>query len=102
MSHLAPSHVPLIAPLGGVERPRRKERFARLIQRCVRVLGGPSVRAASGGNQTPTASLPSVVDQKQEQSEPAGGPVADGAAAVTTGSASAGLAPSRDSTGQQA
>jgi hypothetical protein len=37
-------------PLGGVERPRRAVRFARLIQRRVRVLGGPSVRAACGGN----------------------------------------------------
>jgi hypothetical protein len=68
-----------------MERPRRKVRFARLIHWRGRVLGGPSVRAASGGNHTPTASLPSVVDQKQEQSEPAGGPVADGAAAVTIG-----------------
>jgi hypothetical protein len=33
-----------------VERPRRKERFARLIHRRVRVLGGPAVRAACGGN----------------------------------------------------
>jgi hypothetical protein len=32
-----------------------------LIHRPVRVLGGPTVRAACGGNQTPTASLPSVV-----------------------------------------
>jgi hypothetical protein len=37
-------------PLGGVERPRRKERFARLIHRRVRVLGGPAVRAACGGD----------------------------------------------------
>jgi hypothetical protein len=29
-------------------------RFARLIQRRVRVLGGPAVRAAVGGNQMPT------------------------------------------------
>jgi hypothetical protein len=28
-----------LAPLGGVERPRRKERFARLMQRRVRALG---------------------------------------------------------------
>jgi hypothetical protein len=33
-----------------VERPRRKERFARLIQRRIRVLGGPAVRVAFGGN----------------------------------------------------
>jgi hypothetical protein len=38
-------------------------RFARLIQRPVRVLGGPAVRAACGGNQTPTASLLSAVAQ---------------------------------------
>jgi hypothetical protein len=37
------------APLGGVERPRRVVRFARLIQRRVRVLGGPSVRAVFAG-----------------------------------------------------
>jgi len=36
--------------LGGVERPGRVVRFARLIQRPVRVLGVPSARAASGGN----------------------------------------------------
>jgi hypothetical protein len=36
-------------PLGGVERPRRVVRFARLIHRPVRVLGGPAVRAARGG-----------------------------------------------------
>jgi hypothetical protein len=39
-----------LAPLGGVERPRRAVRFARLIQRRGRVLGGPAVRADSGGN----------------------------------------------------
>jgi hypothetical protein len=39
-----------MAPFGGVVRPRRVVRFARLIHRRVRVLGGPSVRAASGGN----------------------------------------------------
>jgi hypothetical protein len=33
-----------------VERPHRKERFARLIQRRGRDLGGPSARAAFGGN----------------------------------------------------
>jgi hypothetical protein len=33
-----------------VERPRRKVRFARLIHRRVRVLGGPTVRTACGGN----------------------------------------------------
>jgi hypothetical protein len=37
----------------GVERPRRKVRFARLIHRPVRVLGGPSARAAFGGNLKP-------------------------------------------------
>ena len=39
--------------LGGVERPRRKVRFARLIQRRGRDLGGPSARAAFGGNVAP-------------------------------------------------
>jgi hypothetical protein len=33
-----------------VERPHRKVRFARLIQRRVRDLGGPAVRAAYGGD----------------------------------------------------
>jgi hypothetical protein len=37
-------------PSGGVERPRRAVRFARLIHQPVRVLGVPSVRAAFGGN----------------------------------------------------
>jgi hypothetical protein len=37
-------------PSGGVERPRRVVRFARLIHRRVRVLGGPLARAASGGS----------------------------------------------------
>jgi hypothetical protein len=36
-----------------MERPRRKERFARLIHRHGRVLGGPAVRAACGGNLEP-------------------------------------------------
>ena len=35
-----------------MERPRRVVRFARLIQRRVRDLGGPAARAASGGNLT--------------------------------------------------
>jgi uncharacterized protein (TIGR02246 family) len=34
-------------------RPRRKVRFARLIDRRGRVLGGPAVRAAFGGNPKP-------------------------------------------------
>jgi hypothetical protein len=38
-----------LAPLGGVEGPRHMVRFARFIQRRVRVLGGPAVRAAFGG-----------------------------------------------------
>jgi len=44
-----------------VERPRRKERFARLIHRRGRDLGGPSVRAAYGGNPSLTWSPPRVV-----------------------------------------
>jgi hypothetical protein len=39
-----------LAPLGGVERPSRKVRFARLMHRPVRVLGGPAVRAACGAS----------------------------------------------------
>jgi hypothetical protein len=38
-------------PSGGVERPGRVVRFARLIHRPVRVLGVPSARAACGGTQ---------------------------------------------------
>jgi hypothetical protein len=41
-----------MAPLGGMERPRRAVRFARLIHRRGRDLGGPSARAAFGGNLT--------------------------------------------------
>ena len=37
-------------PSGGVERPGRKVRFARLMQRPVCVLGGPAVRDACSGN----------------------------------------------------
>ena len=37
-------------PSVGVERTGRAVRFARLIHRPVRVLGGPAVRAASGDN----------------------------------------------------
>ena len=40
----------LVLPLGGVERPRRVVRFARLIPRRGRDLGVPSARAACGGN----------------------------------------------------
>jgi hypothetical protein len=39
-------------------------RFARLIQRRVRDLGGPSVRAASGGNQRLPWLPPTVVPQR--------------------------------------
>jgi hypothetical protein len=34
----------------GVERRGRVVRFARLIHRRIRILGGPAVRAAYGGN----------------------------------------------------
>jgi hypothetical protein len=40
-------------PSGGVERPGRVVRFARLIHRPVRVPGGPAVRAACGGRYQP-------------------------------------------------
>jgi hypothetical protein len=39
-----------LAPLGGVERPRRVVRFARLIQRRVRAFGRPLAGAAFAGN----------------------------------------------------
>jgi hypothetical protein len=48
-------------PLGGVERPRRAVRFARLIHRRVRDLGGPPVRAASGGRLSLPSQLLTVV-----------------------------------------
>jgi hypothetical protein len=47
-----PSASVLIRPLGGVERPGRVVRFARLIHRPVSVLGGPAVRAAYSGNHS--------------------------------------------------
>jgi hypothetical protein len=46
VERICPGHV----PEGGVVRPRRKVRFAQLIQRHGRDLGVPSARAASGGN----------------------------------------------------
>src|SRR5215207_1437946 len=56
-----PGHVQLMAPLGGVERLGRVVRFARLIHRPVRVLGGPAVRAASSGNLSLTWLPPGVI-----------------------------------------
>jgi hypothetical protein len=43
-----------------VERPRRVVRFARLIHRRGRVLGGPAFRAASGGSLSLLWLLPAV------------------------------------------
>ena len=40
----------VMPPSGGVERTRRAVRFARLIDRRVRDLGGPAARATFGGN----------------------------------------------------
>jgi hypothetical protein len=40
-------------PYGGVERTGRAVRFAQLMHRPVRILGGPAVRAAFGGNLKP-------------------------------------------------
>jgi hypothetical protein len=53
-SHSEPSHraIPW-PPSGGVERPRRVVRFARLMHRRVRILGMPSARAASCDNLKP-------------------------------------------------
>ena len=39
-----------LGPLGGVERPRRVVRFARLMHRPVRAFGRPSAGAAFGGS----------------------------------------------------
>jgi hypothetical protein len=55
------AHLSSSVPLGGVERPRRAVRFARLTHRRVRVLGGPAVRAACGGNLACPALLRRVV-----------------------------------------
>ena len=52
-THPACRHLRWPCSLGGLERPGRKERFGRLIQRPVRVLGGPAVRAACGGDLKP-------------------------------------------------
>jgi hypothetical protein len=48
-----------------VVRPRRVMRFARLIHRRVRVLGGPVVRAAFGGNPSLPWLLLSVGERDQ-------------------------------------
>jgi hypothetical protein len=53
-----------LCPLGGVERPRRVVRFARLIQRPGRVLGGPAVGAAFGGNLSLFWLPPSVINAR--------------------------------------
>ncbi len=47
-------------PYGGVERPRRVVRFARLMHRRVRALDGPSARAGFGGDPM-TNRLPRMV-----------------------------------------
>jgi hypothetical protein len=52
-----------------VERPRRKERFARLIQRRGRDVGVPSARAAFAGNLSPPLSPPRVVEKTKATQE---------------------------------
>jgi hypothetical protein len=52
---------PLVMPLGGVERPRRVVRFARLIDRRVRVLGGPGGPRRLRRQSELTRLLPRVV-----------------------------------------
>jgi hypothetical protein len=59
----------MLAPLGGVERPCRVVRFARLIHRPGRDLGGPAVRAAYGGSPMP-ATLPRNVVRCWDGSQP--------------------------------
>jgi hypothetical protein len=44
--------------LGGGRGPRRMVRLARLLHRRGRVLGGPAVRAACGGDQLLRTALP--------------------------------------------
>jgi hypothetical protein len=55
------SSVQVSSPSGEVERALGKVRFARLIHSGARVLGGPLVRAAFGGNLNPAWLLHSVV-----------------------------------------
>jgi hypothetical protein len=50
----------VMPPYGGVERPRRVVRFARLMHRRVRALDGPSARAGFGGDPM-TNRLPRMV-----------------------------------------
>jgi len=77
---------------GGVERPRRVVRFARLMQRRSRVLGRPLARAASGGNPSlpwlPRAVVPRMglvlvlgvfVDPHRPHPSPGGTPTVVGA-----------------------
>jgi hypothetical protein len=56
------ARTPPSPPFGGVERPRRKERFARLMHRPGRVLSGPAV---CGGNLSlPWLPLPVVPSER--------------------------------------
>jgi hypothetical protein len=57
----------------GVVQLRRRMRFARLMQRRGRDLGGSSVRAAFSGDQMLTASPRWVVPHRMEALTPAGG-----------------------------
>jgi hypothetical protein len=50
-----------LCPLGGVERALGKVRFAQLIHSGARVLGGPTVRAACGGDLSLTCLQISVL-----------------------------------------
>jgi len=59
--HLRMGPVPGWPARGGVERPRRVVRFARLMHRRVRAFGRPSAGAAYGGNLSLTWLLLSVV-----------------------------------------
>jgi hypothetical protein len=61
-----------LSPLRGVEWPGRMVDFARLIHRPVRVLGGPAVPAACGGNQTPTHSARQGMPADWSAYDPAG------------------------------
>jgi hypothetical protein len=70
----------VMAPLGGMERPRRAVRFARLTHRRGRDLGGPTVRAAFGGSLNLTWLLLRVVAHERRRtarrSDPRGAVVA--------------------------
>jgi hypothetical protein len=70
LAALAEGICPAQRPFGGVVRPRRAVRFARLMQRPGRDLGGPAARAAYGGNLSLTWLPPRVVRRVPDRPAP--------------------------------